>query len=229
MITVEEVALALPANLKSSATQSLADMINTVVSEPIMADQIRDNFITYTSVLKDGRYKMEDYLNAVTYVSFKHMGMSNQDAYCHTFPARHAALVAKGASAKDLSAYVSMYHKGKLVNAIMEQSLIPVHILHQDAFNKAIKTQMELMATATSEKVRSDAANSILTHLKPPELKKIEVDIGVKQDAGMTELRDTMRQLAEQQQAIISNGSMTPKQIAESKIVTIEGASGRVE
>lgn len=221
MLTKEEVAKALPAHLRTSATQQLVDMVNTVVTEPVMAQQIRDNFITYTSVLKDGKYKMEDYLNAVTYVSYKHMGHSNQDAYCYTFPARHAAILASG-KPEQLSAYVAMYHKNKIVNAVMEQSLIPSHILHQDTFNKAIRVQAELMVSATSEKVRSDAANSILTHLKPPETKKLELDIGIKKDAGMQDLMHTLTQLATNQQALIEAGEVTTKQIAHSKIVEAE-------
>lgn len=222
MVTKEEIAKALPAHLKSSATESLADLVNNVVQEPIMAQQIQDNFISYTSVLREGKFRMGDYLNAVTYVSFKHMGMSNQDAYFHTFPQRHAALLARGATDKDISSYVAIYHKTKLVNAIMEQSLIPAHILHMDTFNKAIRVQAELMVGATSEKVRQDAANSILTHLKPPELKKIELDIGIKKTDGMQEMMNTLSELAKQQRDMIQGGQITTKEIAHSKIVEAE-------
>ena len=117
-ITKELVARALPGNLKSAATDQLADMINQISADPLIAEQIRENFLSYASVLKDGKFKVEDYLNAVAYCSYKLMGDSNQDAYFKTFPQRYANLVAAGRTPKEISAYVSAYAKGQLVNKI---------------------------------------------------------------------------------------------------------------
>ena len=115
MLTKELVERAVPANLKSSITQQLVDRINSAVADPIIADQVRENFINYTSVLRDGKFKTEDYLSAVMYVSFKLLGDSNLIAYTKTFPQRYTDLLAKGTSSKDIAAYVSAYNKGKLV------------------------------------------------------------------------------------------------------------------
>lgn len=93
-----------------------------------MAEAIKDNFLSYTQVLSEGKFKTEDYLSAVMYVSFKLMGMTNQDAYARTFPARYRTLLNNGTSAKDISSYVSMYNKGRLVNLILEKSLIPTWV-----------------------------------------------------------------------------------------------------
>jgi hypothetical protein len=76
-LTREMVERALPANLKSAATQAFTDQINQIVSDPIIAEQVRENFISYSRVLHEGKFKTEDYLHAVAYVSFKLMGMSN--------------------------------------------------------------------------------------------------------------------------------------------------------
>lgn len=227
MITADDIKKALPANLRSAATQSLADLVNNVTTDQILAEQVRDNFISYTTVLRDGKFKMEDYLNAVVYVSHKLMGANNQDAYFKTFPQRHAALVAKGTASKDIAAYVSAYHKGKLVNLIMEQSLVPSWVLNQDIYQKAINTQAELMLHAQSEKVRCDAANSLLTHLgKPKEGTNFQINIDQRQNSGMQEIEDTLRQLAEQQQLAITNGTPT-NIIAGSNLIreVVDGAS----
>ena len=77
MLTQQEVVKALPANLKSCVTQSLVDNINNISADPLIAEQIRNNYISYTAVLKDGKFKTEDYLSAVAYVSFKLMGYTN--------------------------------------------------------------------------------------------------------------------------------------------------------
>lgn len=221
MLTIVEVEKALPPNLKSVATQQFVDQINNIVSDPVVADMVRNNFISYTKVLQDGKFKTEDYLHAVTYVSFKLMGLSNQDAYFRTFPARHQALVAKATPAKDIAAYVSAYNRGKLVNLILEQSLVPSWVLNQDAYQKAINTQVELMANAQSELVRTQAANSILTHLAKPKDAGPLVNIDMRENTGMTELKDMLVKMAEQQQNLIKQGVPT-KVIAEQVIIEME-------
>ena len=225
-LTVDQVEKALPANLKTAATQSLVDQINNIVSDPLVAEQVRNNFISYTSVLKEGKFKTEDYLHAVTYVSFKLMGMSNQDAYFRTFPQRHAALVAKGTTSKDIAAYVSAYNRGKLVNLILEQSLVPTWVLNQDLYQKALNTQADLMINAQSEMVRTTAANSILTHLQKPKEAGPLINIDMRENSGMNELKDMLTALAMKQREAISGGNLTTQEIADQKI--IEGESSRV-
>ena len=225
-LTVDQVEKALPANLKSAATQAFTDQINNIVADPLVAEQVKNNFISYTSVLKEGKFKTEDYLHAVTYVSFKLMGLSNQDAYFRTFPQRHAALVAKGTTSKDIAAYVSAYNRGKLVNLILEQTLVPTWVLNQDLYQKALNTQADLMINAQSEMVRTTAANSILTHLAKPKEAGPLINLDMRETSGMNELKDMLRTLAERQREAIQEGGLTTKDIAEQKV--IEGESTRV-
>lgn len=223
-LTVQQVQQAVPPNLKTAVTQALVDQINQISTDPLIAEQIRNNYISYTGVLKDGKFKTEDYLNAVAYVSYKLMGYSNQDAYFKTFPQRHAALVAKGSTSKDISAYVSAYNKGKLVNLIFEQTLVPTWVLNQDLHQKALNVQADLMINANSELVRSNAANSILTHLAKPKEAGPLINLELNQNSGMNELKDLLSNLAQQQRDLIASGVPT-KEIAEQKI--IEGESRR--
>lgn len=206
MLTLDQVKEALPKTLKTAADQKLVDKINTANSDPMVAEHIRENFVSYAQVLKEGKYRLEDYLNAVTYVSFKLMNQSNQNAYKYTFPKRYQDLRARGATDKDISAYVHAYNKGKLVNEILEQTLIPTWVLNQDAYQKAINVQTELMLTANSEKVRAEAANSLLTHLKRPETKDVNLNIGVQETDGMKELNEMLSSLAQRQQEVIRSG-----------------------
>jgi hypothetical protein len=222
MLTKDQVERSLPANLKSAATQPLVDMLNNIAADPLVAEQVRNNFISYTSVLKDGKFKTEDYVTAVTYVSYKLMGYTNQDAYFKTFPQRHASLLAKGSTSKDISAYVSAYHRGKLVNLIMEQSLVPTWVLNQDLYQKALNTQADLMVNSGSDMVRQQAANSILLHLtKPKEAMNVQLNLDVKESSGMNEMKEALAQMAKQQQQLIAAG-MTAKEIASSTIIDVE-------
>jgi hypothetical protein len=211
---------AVPANLKSAITPQLVDLVNNIASDPLVAEQVRNNFISYTGVLKDGKFKTEDYIHAVAFTSYKLMGDSNQDAYFKTFPARYQALMARGATPKDISAYVSMYTKGKLVNLVLEQSLVPSWVLNQDLYQRALNVQADLMMNAQSEKVRTDAANSILTHLTKPKEAGPLINIDARETSGMTELKDMLGKLANQQLSLIQNG-VTAKEIAAQRMVEV--------
>ena len=217
-LTLQQVAHALPPNLKNNVTQQLVDNINNCVADPIMAEAIKDNFLSYTQVLSEGKFKTEDYLSAVMYVSFKLMGMTNQDAYARTFPARYRTLLNNGTSAKDISSYVSMYNKGRLVNLILEKSLIPTWVLNQHIYQKAINVQADLMSNANSEMVRMQAANSILTHLAKPKEVGPLINLDLREGSGLNELKATLTQLAQQQRDLIGQG-VTTKSIADQGLV----------
>lgn len=221
LMTVDDLKQALPKGLQHQANQEFADKVNAVAADPETAEIVRNNFLSYSRVLQEGKYKTEDYLNAVTYCTFKIMGLTNKDAYAKTFASRYQSLVLRGASEKDISAYVAAYHKNKLVNTILEQAVIPSWLLNQDAFQKAINHQLHLMQNATSEKVQTDAANSLLTHLKPPETKKVELDVSVKNQGGISDLMATMELLAKQQLAMIQEGG-SAKEIGRTPLM-IEG------
>jgi hypothetical protein len=105
------------------------------------------------------------------------------------------------------------------VNLIFEQTMIPSYVLNQDLYQKALNVQAELMVSAHSEKVRSDAANSLLTHLKMPETIKVELDIGVKEDGVIGQLRASTLELARQQRMMIEAGAMNAQETAHSKLV----------
>lgn len=216
-LTEAQIKEALPTNLRSSVTQSLVDLVNNVAADPIMAENIRNNFLSYTAVLREGKFKTEDYLNAVAYVSYKLMGYTNEEAYSRTFPQRYATLLAKGTNKKDISSYVHAFHKGKLVNIIMEQSLVPSWVLNQDLYQKALNVQAELMTSAASEKVRTDAANSILTHLAKPK-DNIQINLGQTENSGMKEMREMLQDLAKNQKTAIDNGQMKTIDVAAQRL-----------
>lgn len=220
VLTEEEFREALPAQFKKSVNKALINKINTTLSHPEEMEYYRDHLVSYTHVLKEGKYKLSTYIDAVRYVSFKMMGLSNKDAYVKTFPDKYEAMVLKGTAEKDIASYIHIYNKGKLVNSIMEQTMIPTHILNQDLYQKAINVQAELMMSARSEKVRSDAANSLMNQLRPPEIKKVELDIAVAEDSAIAELRKTTQDLVIQQKRMLASGMMGAQDIAHSKIIS---------
>lgn len=219
LATREQISKTLPREVRNGISEDGLNLILNTLNDPTLMEEHRENILGYVGVLRDGRFKIQDYLNAVKYVSYKLLESSNLAAWIRVFPDRYNQLLQNGISEKDISSHVAAYNKNKLVNLIYEQTLIPSHVLNAHIYQKAINTQAELMLHANSEKVRSDAANSLLTHLKPPEVTKIKLDVEVKESSAMQELREITRQLAVQQQQLIMNGGATAKVVAESQIL----------
>lgn len=221
-LTVEEFRQVLPDKMKKSISQALIDQINTTLSNPEEFENYRNNLVGYTSVMKDGKFKIEQYLDAVRYVSFKLLGATNIEAYMKTFPDKYSKFVADGVSAKDIASYVTAYNKGKLVNLIFEQTLVPTHVLNMDMYQRALNEQMVLGLTAKSEKVRSDALNSVMTQLRPPEVKKIEMDIGVREDQSLNVLKNSMMELVAEQKKALMAGAMNAQQVAHQRLEYVD-------
>ena len=221
LLTAEQFKQVVPNQFKACVSQELIDQINQTLSDPDMYETYRDNLLGYAHVMREGKFKMEDYINAIKYCSHKIMGASNIDAYVKTFPDKYQAMLSTGKNAKDISSFVTAYNKNKLVNLILEQSMIPSWVLNQDMYQKALNHQLYLMLNAKSEKVQSDAANSILVHLKPPEVTKVELDIGLKKDSAMDDLKQNLAELALMQKQFISAGVTQVKDLAQQKLVRV--------
>ena len=226
-LTIDQFKAALPDKVRKTINQELIDQINNTIGDPELYEAYRDNLMSYTRVMADGRFKIQNYIDAVKYVSHKLMGCSNIDAYTKTFPDKYQNFLAQGVVAKDIASYVTAYNKSKLVNLIFEQTLIPAYVLNQDLYQKALNMQAELMITAKSEKVRCDAANSLLTHLKMPETQKVELEIGVREDSSIAALRATTLELARQQRLMVESGAMNAQEVAHGRLI-IEGEAREV-
>lgn len=219
-LTKVEVQNRVPKKLRNSITDALVDKLNKAISDPSLSEQMKENFFSYMSVLQDGVYKVQDYVNAVIYVSFKLMGLSNRQAWERTFPDRLAALVASGKSERYIDMNVSLYHKNKLVNKIMEQSLVPFWVLNQDARQKAVNTCVEVMEGSRNDLARVKAADTLLNYLQEPKEMGPLISIDARETAGFKELQNLLSDLAKKQLDAINNG-MTAKEIAEQPIIDV--------
>ena len=110
-LTLDQLTKVLPKGFKNNATQKLVDKINLMVKDPIIREAYRDNLLSYTSVLTDGRFQIGHYVDAVKYITHKLMGDSNILAYTKTFPDRYQNFLANGTNDKDIASYVTSYNK----------------------------------------------------------------------------------------------------------------------
>lgn len=218
-LTEDQFKLVLPDKMKKNVNQDLIDQINKTLSSEEEMELYKENLISYTHVLKDGKFQISQYLDAVRFVGFKVMGHTDKDAYIKTFPDKYQKFVADGVAAKDIASYITAYNKGKLVNLILEQTLIPTHVLNAAMYQEALNEQFILGKTAKSEMVRATALSSVLQQLKPPEAKKMELQVTAQEDSSLNVLRQAMIDLARQHQGQIQAGLVDAQTVAHQRLV----------
>jgi hypothetical protein len=227
VLSLDQLQAAMPAGTRKNVTQGLVDNLNQMNMDPEFREHYRDNLVGFARVMQEGKFKVTSYLDAVRYVSFKLMGLNNGEAYARTFPDKIARFKAQGVAEKDVSSYVSAYHKSKLVGLILEQSMTPSWVLNQDMYQNALNKQAFLMMNAKSEKVQSDAAAHLMTALKPPESKKIQLELGAGQDETIAALRESTQALVAQQRQMLQSGMISAREAAHSTLV-FEGEATEV-
>jgi hypothetical protein len=217
-LTKEMLTGALPdKRFRKHISDKVVDIINSETDSELRR-VFRDNALTYSSVLSAGKYSLAAYINAVKFVSLKLIGDKASTAYSKVFPDRYQNLINKGASASYIASFADNYSKTGLITKIMEQTMVPTHILNAGVYQEAINTQAELMRTAKSELVRQKAAESLISNLASPAAAKVEIDIGYSNDI-VEDLRNTTKALAQQQLRMIMNGQASAGDIAKSEII----------
>lgn len=206
--------------MSKKLTQEVVDEINQLLNDPDMVDIYKENFLQYGHVVREGKFSLVEYTNAIKFASHKLCGLSNLDAYARVYPDRYNYYLARGKSKNDMAAIASVVNRSKLVTTILKQAHIPIWLLNAHIFQQAVNVQAEIMLNPNvSPKTRSDAANSLMNHLKAPESHKIELEVGMKQDKTLDDLRAAISKLSDLQEHAIKTGGMTAKQIAEESIV----------
>lgn len=216
-ISVDMIKEALPPQLKPKANQALVDKLVNTFNDPDMIENFMETFISYTHVLQNSRFQMDNYINAVKYVSYKLMGLTNFDAYTKTFPDRYRNHLAKGTSIDVLHTYVHAYNKTPLVSQISEQTLIAPSILYQAEFHQALMVQVEIMNDQNvSPKTRSDAAAHVMNITQPPAVKKLQLDVGITDKTGtMGAFMDKLDDYAQNAREAIKTRQLTATDVIE--------------
>ena len=230
MITKEELVTALGRD-KTTITDELVASINMILlDEPEVGSLIQENFITYSHVLKSGKFSVEKYFNAIKFASYKLMNLTNMDAYCKTYPKRYSKLrvryvdtegLSEEEFEKRVSSYVYAVAKSSLVIKILSQVQIPTKLLNMGLLQEAINVEATLMRSARSEIVREKAANTLIQYLGQEEENKIQVDIGYRKEDIIEQYELAMKNMVEAQLVEIGKGADV-KQIANAKIIEAE-------
>lgn len=205
-----------PSSFRKHITDDVVEEINTLGgSDESVASFLIDNFVKYTIVLQDqhSRFRIRDYINAIKYITYKAIGDTNVVAYSKTFPDRYQRMLAINKSKKDMNSIISAYGRTDIVKAILEKTYANYWVLNQDAYQKAIETQVDIMENAKSELARVKAADSILTHLgEPQKAASMTINnLNVNKDNVGKSLQEALTLFAEQVRSNMQNGQSTKK------------------
>lgn len=216
MIGITEIKPLLPRKIGNSLTAVLISRLNTADSDHFIQETIENIFKGYVGLLSEFNYGIEEYINASIFVGYKFHGFTNLDAFKRTFPKKYNDYILNGADSKQIATIASGYSKRGVVSKLIEQSMSKMWVLNMDNYQKAIDVQVELMTSAKSEKVRCDAANSVLTHLGKPKdtITNNHINIDLREHTGLADLKDELADLAQQQLSMINMG-MSAKEIIE--------------
>lgn len=225
-VTVEELKILYPVKVAGKVLEQAAEILNTATEDMdyVMAKEFRDNCLSFIDILKNSKSRVSfaDYVNACKFATFKLAGNTDVRAYALTFPDRIRRMERDKVPNSHLYQYASIYSKNKTVVEVMAKLVVPTHIMFQDIFHQAVKVQAELMVDDTiSPKVRSDAANSLMTHLKTPEVKQAELKVDVQGSGAIEQLAEALGSLSGKQSEMLREGRYSLKDIREATIIEV--------
>lgn len=219
-LQIDAIKKLVPKSQRTMITEGFVEKLENCVKDSLVAEQFKDNFISYLNVLSKGKYKMDDYINAIKYVSFKLLGYSNINAYAATFPDRYQRLKDEGQT--QIDAFVSMYNRTKLVMQIYEQTIVPTWVLNAPMHQEALS---ELARMVQDDEVRGmtkvRALETILQYTKQPEVVKGELTIGIEQSDTINDLREVTENMASMYKNMLERKGMSLREVAEAKIIDV--------
>lgn len=211
-LTLEEFSDSVPPQLRSHVTQELVDQVNGFSDDPTLAQSYIDNVLEYTPVLGKGKFKLVSYLNSVMYVTYYMIEDSKLAAYKRVFRDKVNLWNRQGKKSKDIAAYVTAFHKSKLVTLMLTRATVPIYLANSHHHAAAIQRLVFLMSAETSSPaVQKDAAIGLLAHIPVPTLLEEQTsDSTIAATGAIDKLTSLLDKLGDKQiTSIIEQGSLT--------------------
>lgn len=227
LVTKEELQAAMPAR-KNTITDELVDIINQTQNEPeFQGETLLQTMVTYQNVLKGVKASMKSYVNAIRFCAYLvSMDDNYTEAYKRVFwdtdfVKNRVNLSTSDPKYGELTSAASRYRRSKLVVDILTLSQVPLDMLFAGHRYKAMGVLAELMVTAKLDRDKIQAARTVLEMTKSDTV-KIDLDIGVKEDSAVLNLKTQLAELAAQQTALLGAGATDLKQLGGMKPIDAE-------
>ncbi len=193
-----------------------ARMVQDIKDAHESPGEFTERLLTFGNVLKSGKFKAREYIKAVQYTSYRAQELSMKKSYMQTFPDR-CYRDGKRKPEGTIDALASIYDKTQLVQGILSQMQIPLHIMMMTQRVKAANVLAHLMVNGDTERIQMESADKLLNHVKIPETIKMELDVGIKSDEVMHSIDKQLTALADLAQTKIQAGIITPIDVIEHK------------
>ena len=209
ILTLEYFHTTLPKKHKKIMTQSVVDEINLLVEEPDYGEEFKSSIITHTTILEGKEsWSLRQYIDAVKFYSLTAAGLSQAKSYVKVFPERLQARIDRDQGMEEIKSEASRFNGTELVNRIRQQALVPLHLVNQGTTQLAINTLTTLMLKGRSEVARVSAATALLKELRPPEIQKVELALGLTDEAmeARAKQETQLLDIAENQRRLLAAG-----------------------
>lgn len=227
LLTVEEVQNALPSR-KNAITQELVDVLNEVKDEAeFQGEPLLNTAVVYEKLMINNKASVREFVDAIRFCAYLvTMDDNYTEAYKKTFYYRDFVKERISADTKsikyaELTSAASRYRRNnKLVADLLVYSQAPLEIMFLGWRYKAVGVLADTMMNAKLDRDKINAAKELLVATKGPETKRIELDIGVKENSAIASLNEQLSVMAGKQVMLLESGarelsdfgSLKPKQ-----------------
>lgn len=227
LLTIEDVQNALPSR-KNAITQELVDVINEVKDEAeFQGEPLLNTAVVYEKLMINNKASVREFIDAIRFCAYLvTMDDNYTEAYKKTFYYRDFVKERISADTKsikyaELTSAASRYRRNnKLVADLLVYSQAPLEIMFLGWRYKAVGVLADTMMNAKLDRDKINAAKELLVATKGPETKRIELDIGVKENSAIASLNEQLSVMAGKQVMLLESGarelsdfgSLKPKQ-----------------
>lgn len=211
-LTADELKKRFPSKSKT-ITDETVELINQANSDPnFNGDEFLNTMYDYENVMYKNKASIKEFITALKFCAYLEAEGDNYTEAYKRARANDEFVIARlnmptdSSEYKELTFAASRYRKTPMVKDILTQADMPLYLMFQGARYKAVKTLADEMLTAQYSKDRISAADKLLTHVKPPENAKIELDVSVKQDSIIDKYEAMITSLVKTQQKQIAEG-----------------------
>lgn len=170
---------------KDQVTKELVIEVDAKVEEGIR-DQYKANLVTFSSITQEGsRVKIQDYLLAVKFVTYRNSGMNIIDAYKATKRGEVAKAKAEGITDDQIMNRAKSYSQTKLVKSLNKIGQTQLHIVYGDYIIDGVE-RMHKIIMKGSDKNAIDAFGALTKAIMPKE----DININIGDSAIETKVRE---------------------------------------
>jgi hypothetical protein len=199
---------------KNTITQETVDMLNDANNDPeFNGDEFVENLLTYGNVMLEGNYSMRNYINALKFCAYLETEDTVTDAYRKArandqFVIDRRDVDTESMEYRELTNAASRFRRTPMVQKILTQSDMPLHLMFQSSRYEAVAVLAKEMVDAAYSKDRISAADKLLTHVKPPDNVQVELSVGMNAETKdmQTQLNDQLAILAHNQRKMLDQG-----------------------